>query len=43
MSTIINLLLVYQLSSIISNYLQKREYKFGQYSNKENKDMKYIN
>ena len=35
--------MVYQLSSILSSYLQKKEYKFGQHSNNENKDIKYIN
>ena len=35
--------MVYQLSSIRSNYLQKKkEYKFVQHCNNENKDIKYI-
>ena len=28
--------MVYQLSSVLSNYLHKKEYKFGKHSNNEN-------
>ena len=38
-SSTIKLLMAYQLSSVLSNYLHKKEYKFGKHSKNESRDL----